>query len=164
MRSLDDSVAIYKQQLALGDVQIAYTQLIRFMMDLDAHLSKELSSDYNFGNIFQGYMDYTYFYYTNDFLKSRKLKLGLVLNHTEMRFELWLLGQTKQVQKKYWHYLESTKWCMQHESMPKYAIFEAVIVDNPSFNDSAMLIKLISDELRVTTAHILKDLEGVKIA
>ena len=48
------------------------------------------NADKKIESIVKGYMDYTYFYFTNDYLKNQKLKLGLVLNHKEMRFEIWL--------------------------------------------------------------------------
>lgn len=45
------------------------------------------------GNISSGYMDYSYFpFTTTDFLRTHKLRFGAVLNHPQMRFELWLMG------------------------------------------------------------------------
>ena len=98
-KGLNYLVLVYKEQLQKGDIQIAYTELVKFVMKLKTLFSKELAHDFSFGNIFQGYMDYTYFYYSNNYFKNRKLKLGLVLNHKEMRFEIWFLGQTKDIQK-----------------------------------------------------------------
>jgi hypothetical protein len=43
-------------------------------MRLGTTLSKNLSDRYSFENLFQGYMDYTYFYDSNDFLKKTKTK------------------------------------------------------------------------------------------
>ena len=76
MKSLNDYVAIYKEQLEKGDILIAYNQLVKFVMKLRVDFIKNLSDQYSFSGILHGYMDYTYFYYTNDFLKSKKLKLG----------------------------------------------------------------------------------------
>ena len=79
-KKLNDYVAAYKHQLEIGDIQEAYVGLVKYVTRLGTALSKNLSENYSFGNIFQGYMDYTYFYYSNDFLKKRKLRMGLVLN------------------------------------------------------------------------------------
>lgn len=101
MKNLNHYVKIYKQQLDKGDILIAYNELVKFVMILRVGFIKSLSEQYSFTGILHGYMDYTYFYYSNEFLKTKKLKLGLVLNHSEMRFEIWLLGNTISVQKKY---------------------------------------------------------------
>jgi hypothetical protein len=103
MKNLNHYVSIYKAQLDKGDILIAYNQLVKFVMKLRIDFIKSLSEQYSFTGILHGYMDYTYFYYSNDFLKGKKkkLKLGLVLNHSEMRFEIWLLGNTISIQKKY---------------------------------------------------------------
>jgi hypothetical protein len=98
--SLNSLVAIYKKQLDGGEIQVAYTELVKFVASLKTRFSRTLCDRFLFGGIFQGYMDYTYFYFANTYLKKRKLKLGLVLNHVEMRFEIWLLGQTKDIQKR----------------------------------------------------------------
>ena len=109
MKDLNHYVDIYKEQLKKGDIQEAYVGLVKYVTRLRTTLSKNLSESYSFGDLFQGYMHYTYFYYTNDFLKKRKLKIGLVLNHTKMQFEVWLLGQTIPLQEKYWQYFKTNQ-------------------------------------------------------
>jgi hypothetical protein len=71
-----------------------------------------------------------------------------------MRFEVWLLGNTIPVQKKYWELFKTTKWNKDKTEMPKYSIIEAVIIKNPDFDDLDLLAKQIyknvvqvSDEL-----------------
>ena len=110
MKNLNDYIASYQAQLQKGDILIAYKELVSFVMKLRTDLKRDSSFDYLVTGILHGYLDYTYFYFSNDFLKSKKLKFGLVLNHLEMRFELWLLGNTAEIQKKYWTFLKETKW------------------------------------------------------
>lgn len=156
MKNLNHYVAIYKEQLAKGDILIAYNQLVKFVMRLRVDFIKNLSERYSFSGILHGYMDYTYFYYTNDFLKSKKLKLGLVLNHIEMRFEIWLLGNTIAVQKKYWDLLKDSKWNKDKIEMPKYSILEVVIENEPNFNDLVLLSKEIENKLIDVSDEIMK--------
>ncbi|WP_221404867.1 DUF7000 family protein [Roseivirga seohaensis] len=152
-------VAIYKEQLDKGDILVAYNELVKFVMKLRTEFIKGLSDKYSFTGILHGYMDYTYFYYSNVFLKTKKLKLGLVLNHLEMRFEVWLLGNTKPIQKKYWELSKSTKWNNDKDEMPAYSILEAVLVENPDFNNLAKLTEQIEAKMITTSEEILNYLK-----
>ena len=147
MKNLNHYVGIYKEQLDKGDILIAYNHLVKFVMNLRVGIIKNLSKQYSFTSILHGYMDYTYFYYTNEFLKSKKLKLGLVLNHVEMRFEIWLLGNTIAVQKNYWGLLKESKWNKDKVEMPKYSILEVIIDNNPDFDDLPLLSQDIEKKM-----------------
>ena len=155
MNNLNDIVAVYHKELRKGDILVAYNELVKFVMNTRTELVKKLDYQYSFAKILHGYMDYTYFYYTNDFLKSKKLKLGLVLNHLEMRFEVWLLGNTIPVQKEYWNLLKSTKWNKGKTEMPQYSIIEAVIIDKPDFNNLESLSKNIHKNMVQVTDEII---------
>ncbi|WP_299135542.1 hypothetical protein [uncultured Tenacibaculum sp.] len=155
MENLNKYISIYKEQLEKGDILIAYNELVKFVMKLRTDFIKNLSDQYSFAGILHGYMDYTYFYYSNDFLKSKKLKLGLVLNHVEMRFEVWLLGNTIPNQKKYWELLKATKWNKDKTEMPKYSIFETTLVDNPDFNNLNSLSEHIETKMIQVSDEIL---------
>tara|TARA_R110002096_G_scaffold28336_16_gene85959 strand:+ start:670 stop:1161 length:492 start_codon:yes stop_codon:yes gene_type:complete len=155
MENLNTYVSIYQEQLKKGDILIAYNELVKFVMKLRTDFIKSLSDQYSFGGILHGYMDYTYFYYSNDFLKSKKLKFGLVLNHLEMRFEIWLLGNTIPTQKEYWELLKTTKWNKDKTEMPTYSILETTIVENPDFNNLNLLANQIETKMSQTSNEIL---------
>ena len=74
MKSLNDVITIYKEELHKGDILIAYNELVKFVMRIRTDFSKKLDYQYSFAKISHGYMDYSYFYYSNNFLKSKKLK------------------------------------------------------------------------------------------
>ncbi|MBU2940180.1 hypothetical protein KO494_11595 [Lacinutrix sp. C3R15] len=159
MKDLNKYVSIYKEQLEKGDILIAYNELVKFVMQLRTDFIKSLSHQYSFAGILHGYLDYTYFYYTNDLLKSKKLKFGLVLNHLEMRFEVWLLGNTIPNQKKYWELLKTTKWNKGKTEMPKYSILEATLVENPDFNNLSKLTEQIETKMIQVSDEILTHLK-----
>lgn len=161
MKDLNYFVEIYKEQLDKGDIQEAYLGLVKYVTRLGTHLSNNLSDTYSFGSLFQGYMDYTYFYYTNDFLKRRKLKMGLVLNHGKMQFEIWLLGQTIPIQEKYWEYFKATKWNKERTTRPQYSILETVLIDKPNFKDLEKLTKQIESKLISITSEIIEYIKTV---
>lgn len=158
MKNLNHYVAIYQEQLKKGDILIAYHELVKFVMKLRVDFIKSLAAQYSFSGMLHGYMDYTYFYYTNDFLKSKKLKLGLVLNHLEMRFEIWLLGNTIAVQKNYWDLLKESKWNKDKFEMPKYSILEVVIEPQPNFDDLPLLSQKIEKKLITVSDEIMKSI------
>ncbi len=154
---LNTLLLIYKEQLEKGDIKIAYTELVKHVQNLKTIFSKDLGQEFSCGNVFQGYMDYTYFYLSNDYLNNKKLKLGLVLNHKDMRFEIWLLGQTKDIQEKYWNLLKGSKWVKKTE-MPQYSIIEAVLADSPDFNDLNSLSESIKNKFLLTSGEIFTSL------
>jgi hypothetical protein len=164
MKELNDYVKTYFEQIQIGDIQVAYAGLVKYLMKLGTTLSKSLSKEYSFGNLFQGYMDYTYFYYSNDFLRKRKLKFGLVLNHTKMQFEIWLLGQTIPIQEEYWKYLKTTKWNIGRTTKPKYSILEAILIADPNFNDLDLLTKQIEKQLVIVSNEIIDEIKRSGLA
>ena len=93
---LQKSLEIYKEQLNYGYIRIAYSALIKYV----AELKSKFPTQYKTGNVSFGYLDYTYFPFFNQYLRNQKLRFGVVLNHEKMRFELWLMGQNADVQKK----------------------------------------------------------------
>jgi len=54
------------------------------------------------------------------------LKFAIVFNHHQAHFELWMLGQTKDVQIHFWEKLKGVEW-VNPEKMPKYSIVEGNI-------------------------------------
>ncbi len=159
MENLNHYVAIYKEQLDKGDILIAYNQLVKFVMKLRTDFIKSLSDQYSFTGILHGYMDYTYFYYSNEFLKGKKLKLGLVLNHSEIRFEIWLLGNTAAVQKQYWDLLKTSKWNKERMEMPQYSILEAVLENKPDFDNLPQLSLTIENKLIELSDEIVSEVK-----
>jgi hypothetical protein len=155
MENLNKYVAIYKEQLEKGDILIVYNELVKFVMKLRTEFIKTLSDQYSFAGILHGYLDFTYFYYSNDYLKSKKLKFGLVLNHVEMKFEIWLLGNTIPIQKKYWELLKNTEWNKEKLEMPKYSILEITLVENPNFNNLDKLTEQIEIKMIKASDEIL---------
>lgn len=57
------------------------------------------------------------------------------LNHQKMQFELLHMGQSAEVQKRYWNLLRTSRWNNNRSDMPKYAVLEAVLVENPDFDN-----------------------------
>lgn len=137
-------IEIYKNQLMQGDIRRAYMLLIRYMRELKSKFPEQYST----GNISLGYLDYTYFPFFNAYLRQHKLRFGIVLNHMEMRFELWLMGQNASVQKKYWKLLRNTDWNKHVKTMPQYSVLEIYLkIDIDFSNKDLMTGKIFNDAI-----------------
>ena len=153
-KSLNGYIKIYQEQLLQGDIQIAYENLLKYMIRLKGDFSRVFSEEYVFGNVSPGYMDFTYFPFYNEFLRSKKLRFGIVLNHKKMYFELWLMGQNEQVQLEYWRLLKETNW-NENKNRPQYSVLEAVLVTSPNFDDLAAPSVEIKQEAEKAAKEVL---------
>jgi hypothetical protein len=82
-----------------------------------------------------------------------------VLNHRQAHFELWLLGQTKNVQINNWKKLKGSKW-VNNEAMPQYSIFEIVLLPAPDFDNCDKLSKSIHSAFGSVSKDIFNTLEA----
>ena len=157
-KSLNTLVSAYKNLLASGEVQTTYQALVAIVQNLRTEFSKKYKGEFAVANVLHGYIDFTYFYLQNDFLKKHKLKFAVVLNHQKANFELWLLGQTKDMQIEYWNKLKDEKWVNDQE-MPEYSIFEVPLLDNPDFDNTTQISDSIHNNFESLSREILKTLE-----
>lgn len=149
---------IYKEQLSYGYIQTAYVALTKIAAELKANFPKE----YHTGNISFGYLDYTYFPFFNEYLRNHKLRFGVVLNHEKMQFELWLMGQNADVQKRYWEILKNTEWNFNRKEMPRYSVLEVVLENQINFTDKENMTKNIIDHSMSLASEIQKYLENIE--
>ena len=146
MESLHECMNEYRKQLEKGYIQKAYKRLMEYIMDLRTHFKNKYPDYFVSGSIYYGYMDMTYFAFSPESFKQRNLKVAIVFNYDQFRFEVWLAGYNKRIQQKYW---KSFKEC----DLNKYripanikgvdSIMEYTLVDNPDFSDLDGLTKKI---------------------
>ena len=60
-------------------------------------------------------------------------------------FELWLMGQNADIQRKYWKILKKTKWNHNQKIMPEYSIVEIVLETNIDFENQESMTHHIID-------------------
>ena len=157
MESLSDFINVYRKQLEKGAIQRAYQGLMKYIMDLRTQLSKKFP-DFAPGNIYHGYMDMTYFPISPESLKSRKLKIAVVFNYDQFRFEVWLAGYNKQIQQKYWILFQESVW--NKYRIPSAikgvdSIAEYTLAENPDFDDLDGLTK----QIEKGTLNFISDIE-----
>jgi len=142
-KNMNACISLYKEQVNHGDIQKTYTFLLKYLMQVKASFEKAFSEEYACGYVSPGYMDYSYFSFFNDYLRDKKLRFGIVLNHHEMRFELWLMGQNKEIQNRYWDLFKTSTWNQDRTTKPQYAELEIVLVDCPDFENIDTLTAII---------------------
>ena len=157
MESMPEYIKEYKKQLGKGVIQRAYQGLMKYIMDLRTHFSKNFP-DFAPGNIYHGYMDMTYFPISPKSLKSRKLKIAVVFNYDQFRFEVWLAGYNKQIQQKYWELFKESdlnKYRIPSATKGVDSIVEYTLADNPDFDDLDGLTK----QIEKGTLNFISDIE-----
>ena len=152
-------IAAYKRQLSKGEIQVAYNILLKYVMRLKVHCEKAFPEGYSFGSVSPGYLDFTYFPFFNEYLRKEKLRFGIVLNHSEMRFELWLMGQNSEIQTRHWNLLKASFWNQERTHMPKYSVLEVILADNPDFDDMDTLTAKVTEKAVHISDEILNHLK-----
>jgi len=107
------------KQLNQGNIQKGYKILLDYILSLKNHFQDKYP-EYSIPNsIYHGYLDMTYFPIFPNRLKAVGLKIAVVFNYIEFRFEVWLSANNKKVQKEYWKIIKAMKW-------DKYKIVDTV--------------------------------------
>lgn len=156
-KSLNSRIPAYKAAFSDGELQKTYQDLVGIVQNLRTEFTKKYKGEYSVAGVLHGYVDFTYFYLQNDYLKKKKLKLALVFNHKNVNFELWLLGQTKDVQILYWRKLRDVKW-VNKEAMPEYSIFEVPLLLEPDFDSPTRLSESIHSQFKTLSQEIFNTL------
>ncbi len=109
MHSSAEDIRDFRGQLEKGSIQKAYRALISYMMGLRTHF-KDKCEGFTVSGLYQGYMDMTYFALFPPSLKHRDLKIAVVLNYDAFRFEAWLAGSNRNIQRQYWELFKDSQW------------------------------------------------------
>jgi hypothetical protein len=158
METLSEYMHEYKKQMEKGYIQKAYRGLMEYVMALRAYFQDKYPDYFVSGNIYYGYMDMTYFSFSPKSLKERNLKIAVVFIHDAFRFEVWLSGYNRNVQKQYWQLFEKSGW-KKYRIVPQDkgvdSIVEHTLVDAPDFSDTDKL----TEQIEKGTLNFIKDIE-----
>lgn len=162
MKTFNDYIQAYKNQLETEDIQKAYKGLIIYVMNLKTHFTNKYYDDFYVGHFHQGYMDVTYFTFTPISLKNKKLKIGIGFNHKKMEFGIWLSGQNKQIQKKYWEIFKDSdlnKYYVPTSINKTPSIIEHTLLESPNFNNLEHLTNQIENKAMSFINDMIKILD-----
>jgi hypothetical protein len=105
-------------------------------------------------------MDITYFSFFPKSLKLRQLKVAIVFLHDAFRFEAWLAGYNKRIQKQYWKLFKDNGqdgFRVPSTTEGVDSIIESVLVENPDFGDLDTLTK----QIEKGTLRFIQDVENI---
>jgi len=155
---MQNSMQEFYEQLKKGAIQSAYRFLLDYLMRLRTHFQKTLPGYDVPGNIYQGYMDMTYFSIIPPKLKQHRLKIAVVFLYDAFRFEVWLSGYNRQVQAKYWQVFRdhgSGPYRLVDDPLKADSILEHVLVEDPDFSDPDALTR----QIERGTLYFVADME-----
>jgi len=147
MHSIREDMDEFRGQLRNGSIQKAYYALLSYMMGLRTHFQKKYPG-YALSGLYQGYMDMTYFAILPPSLKQRGLKIAIVFNYEAFRFEAWLSGANRQVQRKYWELFSDSRWTAYRVVTPAKgvdSIIECNLAEDFDFGDLDSLTASIEE-------------------
>lgn len=150
----------YKRQLEMGDVPRTYQGLVGFMRNLRTYFIKKYPVDYSIGSLYTGEMTITYFPFTPKTLKEQKLKIAIVFDHQQVRFEIWLAGQNRQIQKKFWEIFKNSdrnKYHIPSTRSEGLSIVDSVVVENPNFDD----LDALTRQIEAKTMEFINEMKNV---
>ena len=145
MRTLNELIKVYTHHLQEGEIQIAYKGILEFLGKLRADLIKKYPH-YYVSNIYQGYMDMSYFSLSTKSLKDKGLKIAIVYLHDKGGFEVWLSARNRDIAKSYASILDRnipSDVNVFHDINNPDAIIECILTPTPDFEDQSSLIDTI---------------------
>jgi ABC-type transport system substrate-binding protein len=144
MKTINEQIAAYTQQLQQGEIQIAYKGILAFMGKLRAAFIKKYPH-YDVSNIYQGYLDMSYFSLSTKPLKEKGLKIAIVYLHEKGSFEVWLSARNRDIARTYQSIPVSLSDEINvfHDKNNQDAVAEYILTGTPDFEDQALLIDTI---------------------
>jgi len=139
----------YRQLLGEGHLQVAYRGLMKYLSSLRTELKKRHPDFYVSSSVYTGYMDMSYFSFTPEAIKNKKLKIAILFNHENFHFEAWLVGVNKGVQKDYLKLLKE-RGLSKNQQVPMEKGIEAIaattLIAEPDFDDLELLTNRIEKQ------------------
>jgi len=157
MHAINTDMQELRRQLAKGSIQKAYRALLSYMLGLRAHFMQGYP-DFVVSGLYQGYLDMTYFALVPPSLKPRGLKIAIVFNYSAFRFEAWLAGRDRKVQRQYWELFKGSQWPEYRVVAPATgvdSIVECDLARDFDFSDPGAL----TSRIETVTAAFIGDME-----
>jgi hypothetical protein len=157
MNTMRANMDAFQKELKKGAIQKAYKALLSYMLGLRTHFANN-HTELTVSGLYQGYMDMTYFALFPPSLRHRRLKIALVFNYSEFRFEAWLAAGNRKIQKQYWTRFKDSRWTRYRIVEPAKgidSIIECDLADDFDLDDPNML----TSRIERTVIAFINDIE-----
>ena len=156
MTDFANSMNRYQQLLDEGHIRVAYRGLMKYLVSLKTELKKRHPEYYVSSSVYAGYMDMSYFSFTPETIKKKKLEIAILFNHENFHFEAWLVGVNKKVQADYLKLFQERGWnkdTVEPAEKGIEAIATVTLVDEPNFND----LEHLTDQIEKQSLSFIAD-------
>jgi hypothetical protein len=154
MKTLNELIAEYSKSLKQGDLQAAYKGILDYLGRLRSDFELRYTDCETGSNIYQGYMDMSYFSLTTKQLKEKGLKIAVVYVHRKGAFEIWLSARNREILKKYKNIIIDPQWKgmpVFHDADNGDAVIEYTLSSEPDFDKQ----NLLTEEIEKGTERFL---------
>lgn len=159
MESLSKSLSEYGKLLKETDLQKAYKSLMNYMKELRKHF-KEKYPEYDVSeNLYQGYLDLTFFSLTTKLANQKQLKYMIVFRHDSTQFEVWLSGRNRAIMSEYHKKFSKDplkNYFLTADAKGMPSIIESILVKNPDFDNMAKL----TDQIDIGVINFIQEIES----
>jgi hypothetical protein len=150
MENINKGLYEYGRLLRENDLRKYYKYLIEYIMGLQKHF-KEKYQEYEVQkNLYQGYLDLTFFTLTTIQTKQRDLKYAIVFIHDKMQFEVWLSGKNRTIMSKYhdkFSDYDLGNYLLTADEKGMSSIVVSIIVEDPNFDNLNELTNKIDESV-----------------
>lgn len=150
MRSLNDRIYDYGEQVKTGEIREAYQGIMNFMAQLRIYFKNKYRSHHTSSNLYPGQMDITFFAVTPKLLHDNGLKIMIMYIHEKTSFELWLVGRNQVIQNEFRQLLKENdthNYTLSPTADGIRSIIEICIDEHPDFEYQEELIKKIDERV-----------------
>ncbi len=145
-------IDLYTAQIRQGVVPQVFRTIVDFMEKLKRYFDTVIY-DYEVGTITEGFLDYTYFSFSDDFLKSRGLKCLILIDHSVLDIETWIIGKSKRVNDEYIERFSNTPLRDREDHNRRYAA-RVIVDDSPSFKTNLEYMAFVVDRATKAAASL----------
>lgn len=136
-------IETYTAQVNHGVIPRIFRTIVDFMEKLKRYFDTVIY-DYEVGTITEGFLDYTYFSFSDDFLKSRGLKCLILIDHSVLDIETWIIGKSRRVNDEYIERFSKTPLRDKEDLNSRYAA-RVIVDDSPLFKTDIEYMAFVVD-------------------
>lgn len=159
MHTLSEDMGELRRLLEQGSLRHAYRGLMSYMQSLRMHCKTQRLAVSAVSALYQGFMDMTYFALFPPALEPHGLKIAIVFDWDDFRFEAWLAARNREIQRRYWELCKERPWPGYRLVTPAKgvdSILECDLAPDFDLDDPETLTSAIE----TTTVAFIAEIEG----